>query len=189
MEKAKSEPPEPVIVPIDYKFMDGLRGFGAFAVYINHFVLLFYPWYSPKDLDNNKEKYYPPDWMRDTPVRVFYAGQLWVSIFFILSGFVLPLNFFRTGRQSAILGGTFRRYLRLMIPVLVIITLVYFFQRLDAYGDKAMKRTIDKNWMDAFLDGFLGTWFGNDMHNDSWLSPTWSLNIELWATFYVYLLS
>ena len=76
-----------------------------------------------------------------------------------------------------------------MVPVLVIITLVYFFQRLDAYGDNAMKRTINKNWMDAFLDGFLGTWFGNDGHNDKWLSPTWSLNIELWATFYVYLLS
>jgi peptidoglycan/LPS O-acetylase OafA/YrhL len=169
--------------------MDGLRGIGAFAVYINHFMLLFYPWYTEKDLQDGKEKYYPPDWMRDTPARVTYAGQLWVSVFFILSGFVLPMNFFKTGRQSAILGGTFRRYLRLMIPVLFVITLVYFFQRLDAYGDHAMQRTIRKNWTDAFLDGILGTWFANDGYNDTWLTPTWTLSIELWATFFVYLLA
>jgi len=27
---------------IDYKFMDGLRGFGAFAVYLSHFMLEYY---------------------------------------------------------------------------------------------------------------------------------------------------
>ena len=52
-----------------------------------------------------------------------------------------------------------------------------------------MKRTIEKNWLDAFLDGLFGVWFGNDSHNDAWLTPTWTLGIELWATFYVYLLA
>ena len=95
---AQADPPEPVIEPIDYKFMDGLRGIGAFAVYINHFMLLFYPWYTNKDMEDGKMKYFPPEWMRDTPARVFYGGQLWVTVFFILSGFVLPMNFFKTGR-------------------------------------------------------------------------------------------
>ena len=127
--------------------------------------------------------------MRDTPARVFYAGQLWVTVFFILSGFVLPMNFFKTGRQMAIIGGTFRRYLRLMIPVLVVITLIYFFQRMDAYGDSAMSRTVRKTWLDAFLDGILGVWLGGDGRNDTWVTPTWTLSIELWATFFVYLLA
>lgn len=190
MEAAQREQsPEPEIKPIDYKFMDGLRGLGAFAVYINHFMLLFYPWYTNKDMDDGKMKYYPPEWMRDSPARVVYAGQLWVSIFFILSGFVLPMNFFKTGRQSAILGGTFRRYLRLMLPVLVVFTLVYTFQRCDAYGDQAMSRTIRKTWLDVFLDGVFGVWFANDGYNDTWLTPTWTLGIELWATFFVYLVA
>jgi hypothetical protein len=76
-----------------------------------------------------------------------------------------------------------------MIPVLVVLTLVYFFQRCDAYGDKAMKNTIRKNWIDAFLDGIFGTWFANDSKNDTWLTPTWTLGIELWSTFFVYLLA
>jgi peptidoglycan/LPS O-acetylase OafA/YrhL len=148
MEGGEATPAEePVLEPIDYKYMDGLRGLGAFAVYINHFMLVFYPWYSKEEIHSDGMMlYYPPEWMRDTPARVLYSGQLWVSIFFILSGFVLPMNFFKTGRQNAIIGGTFRRYLRLMVPVLFTLTLVFFFQRMDAYGDNAMERTVRKNW-------------------------------------------
>ena len=75
-----------------------MRGIGAFAVYHNHFMLTFNPYYSKDDLEGNKEKYYPPEWMRTTPVRILYAGHLWVLLFFVLSGFVLPMNFFKTGR-------------------------------------------------------------------------------------------
>jgi hypothetical protein len=49
-----------------------------------------------------------------------------------------------------------------MIPVLVIISIVYFFQKLDCYGEHAMSRTVRKNWQDVFADGILGTWFAND---------------------------
>ena len=35
--KSKKEKPPPE--PIDYKFLDGLRGFGALAVYFSHFLL------------------------------------------------------------------------------------------------------------------------------------------------------
>jgi len=63
---------------IDYKFLDGLRGCGAFAVYLNHFMLTFYPYYTKKEMEDNTEKYFPPDWTRTTPVKVLYAGQLWV---------------------------------------------------------------------------------------------------------------
>ena len=122
---------------IDYSFLDGLRGVGAFAVYLNHFMITFYPYYTKAEMEDNTEKYQPPEWMRTTPVKVLYAGQLWVQIFFILSGFVLPMNYFKTGRPTAITGGTFRRYLRLMLPVLITYSIYYFLLRLDAYGDSS----------------------------------------------------
>jgi hypothetical protein len=34
---------------IDYKFLDGIRGLGAFIVYINHFFCEFEPFVKPKD--------------------------------------------------------------------------------------------------------------------------------------------
>jgi peptidoglycan/LPS O-acetylase OafA/YrhL len=39
------------------------------------------------------------------------------------------------------------------------------------------------------MDGLFGTWFADDDKNDTWLTPTWTLSIELWATFFVYLLA
>jgi peptidoglycan/LPS O-acetylase OafA/YrhL len=60
---------------------------------------------------------------------------------------------------------------------------------MDAYGDNGMQRTIRKTWSDAFMDGLFGVWFANDDKNDTWLTPTWTLSIELWATFLVYLLA
>lgn len=141
-------------------------------------------------MEDNTEKNFPPDWVRTVPViKVFYAGHLWVLVFFTLSGFVLPMNFFKTGRPTAITGGTFRRYIRLMIPVLFTYSIIYFLQRVDAYGDSAFIRLNSKIWMDVFLDGIFGTWIGGDGANDTWITPTWTLGIELVATFFIYLLA
>ena len=94
--EAPKEPKK--IEPIDYKFLDGIRGIGAFGVYLNHFILRFYPWYKEAEMDDPKQKYFPPDWVRVTPFRLVYNGNLWVTVFFILSGFVLPLSFFKSMR-------------------------------------------------------------------------------------------
>lgn len=113
--------------PIDYKFMDGLRGIGAFVVYLCHFFDRFYHTPTKKQYD---EKTGPaenmmPDWFRTTPITVFYHGYFWVVVFFILSGFVLTLRFFKIRKATCVTGGTFRRYVRLMIPVWFVLSFYY----------------------------------------------------------------
>ena len=76
-----------------------------------------------------------------------------------------------------------------MFPVYVILLLIYFFQRMDCYGDDAMEDTKDKNWLDAFGDGLVGVWFATEPYNNSWLTPLWTITIELWATYYIYILA
>lgn len=110
-------------------------------------------------------------------------------VFFILSGFVLPMNYFKTGRLVAITGGTFRRYLRLMLPVLITYGLLYFFKQMDAYGEEAFKNLDKKQWYDVLLDGLFGTWMAADGQTDVWISPTWTLSIELISTFWIYLVA
>lgn len=72
-----------------------------------------------------------PLWSVLPPFEALKNGLLWVSIFFILSGFVLPLNFLKTGRESCITGGVMRRYFRLMLPLLMIHSIYYVFIRLE----------------------------------------------------------
>ena len=79
----------------------------------------------------------------------------------------------------------FRRYLRLMIPVLFSLSVVWFFLRMDAYGDSAMEQINNKTLTDVFLDGLFGTWCGDN----SWMRSTWSITIDFIASFWIYLIS
>jgi peptidoglycan/LPS O-acetylase OafA/YrhL len=47
---------------------------------------------------------------------LFY-GEFWVSVFFVLSGFVLTISFFKRRDPSNLVKGMFKRYARLIIPV------------------------------------------------------------------------
>jgi peptidoglycan/LPS O-acetylase OafA/YrhL len=60
------------------------------------------------------------------PLSMFWNGVFSVTIFFMLSGFVLPLNYIKTKKIESITSGAFKRYLRLMIPVLICISVYYF---------------------------------------------------------------
>ena len=124
----------------------------------------------------------PPNFLRDTPAKIVYHGYFWVYIFFILSGFVLPLRYFQTRRASCIKGGTFRRYFRLMIPVIMIFTLYYLPMKMDWFGPKTFGKIRYKNIGNLIFDGLAGTWFGDD----TWTIATWTLSIELFATYLIY---
>ena len=120
-----------------------------------------------------------------TPLVVFIHGYFWVIVFFILSGFVLPLSYFKTRKVSSISGGVLRRYPRLMLPVLYTLTIYYLvikFGLTYKWGFPKVKR---KNFGTLLLDGFVGTWFGN---ND-YTVVKWTLSIELWASYIAYLVA
>jgi hypothetical protein len=51
-----------------------------------------------------------------------------------------------------------------------------------------MKKVNNKTWTDVFFDGLFGVWIGGDGANDTWTGVTWTLGIELIATFWVYLI-
>ena len=165
--------------------MDGLRGFGAFAVYLSHFFIEFYHEQTVGERDGGIDVVAPPEFLKKTPAKILYHGYFWVFVFFILSGFVLPMRFFVTRKSTCITGGTFRRYFRLMLPVLVILSLYYLTMKFDLYGNKTFDRIKKRRFFDLMFDSLLGTWLGDQ----SWILATWTLSIELVATFMVYLIA
>lgn len=161
---------------INYEALNGLRGFGAVAVYFSHLIMFFYP--SPDQTDEEVIPISNPPWLRYarmTPLVVLINGYFWVIVFFILSGFVLPLSYFKTGKTSALYGGSFRRYPRLMLPVLYVISIYYLVVKLGVTFRVAFHATKLKNFGTLLLDGLIGTWIGNH----DYTVVTWSLSIEL----------
>lgn len=101
-------------------YLDGLRGVAALFVVINHYVSQFWPHMS--------FGYGSPGHVRflQLPIlRTFYSGRWMVTIFFVISGYVLShraLGLARQKQYAALLkslsSSVFRRWLRLMLPAI-----------------------------------------------------------------------
>ena len=131
-----------------------------------------------------------PEWISNfkaTPFSVFVHGYFWVIVFFILSGFVLPLRWFKTQKSDCVISGTFRRYLRLMLPYWVIISLYYLVVKSGWTSPKKSRLNPikKKDFLNLIFDGLFGCWFGDY----SYTVAAWTLSVELWSSFFVYLLA
>jgi peptidoglycan/LPS O-acetylase OafA/YrhL len=91
-------------LPIDYKTsaatrpatqrlhsLDGLRGLSALVVVLHHALLvvpaLAAPYYDQGPAASGSAEW----WLSHTPIHALWEGKAAVYVFFVLSGFVLPL--------------------------------------------------------------------------------------------------
>ncbi|KHO00307.1 Acyltransferase 3 [Metarhizium album ARSEF 1941] len=142
-------------------YLDGLRGFAALIVYWHHHVLWAHK--EETEIFENGFGYNNQYYFAALPgIRLFFSGgHLAVSIFFVLSGYVLaikPLRLIEKNDASALaehLGSAiFRRWLRLFLPVAAV-TLVY-----------------TASWH------FFGLWVDGAKPHDGWLHEIWGFYCE-----------
>ena len=80
---------------IDYEYLNGLRGWGALAVFFLHYTLEFWKIDNEPDWEQRQGgSKHPPAWLvilNNSPLGIIIGGNVAVSVFFVLSGFVLPL--------------------------------------------------------------------------------------------------
>ncbi|KAF6794964.1 hypothetical protein CSOJ01_13580 [Colletotrichum sojae] len=103
-------------------YLDGLRGVAAFTVYIFHYGYLWMP-----KLRKGFASEPDNDWFWQRPIiRVLHSGRASVTVFFVISGYVLTLKTLKMihARRNdqvlhALSGSAFRRPLRLFLPISV----------------------------------------------------------------------
>lgn len=102
--------------------LESLRGLAAFIVVLFHFVASFFPAIFGEKFGVLAHSDY--EWLvRETPLRIMVNGDFAVTIFFVLSGFVLAYSFFK--RKSDLVASVVKRYFRLMPVVLGSVLLAY----------------------------------------------------------------
>ena len=167
-------------------YLDGLRGFAAFLVYVHHHQL----WPRSKsqtDIIENAFGYRGQFYFAAFPgIRTFFGGGHWaVATFFVISGYVLsvkPLSLIHAGDQAKLAdnlsSALFRRWLRLFIPV-ICTTFVYLtsWHLLGIWVNGADPRETYVAELWAWYAELKGFSFVFHLGGDPWFS----YNFHLWS--------
>lgn len=135
------------------KYVDGLRGAGALLVYFCHFVFTFY--YAASSLNPNQAntRNAVEVALGKTPVNLLFNGNFAVRLFFIISGYVLCLSYFRTYDKKKLREGQVKRYFRLVVPILFTNIVIYLMMRLGFYHNvETAQITKSMGWLNLFND-------------------------------------
>jgi peptidoglycan/LPS O-acetylase OafA/YrhL len=73
-----------------------------------------------------------------------------VTLFFVLSGFVLPLGFFRSGRTELVVRATAKRWLRLVCLVMLAVLLSWALFRCGLYRHREAAQLSQSTWLGTF---------------------------------------
>jgi len=157
--------------------LEGLRGVAAVMVVIYHLTLLFH---SSLVLGGTNMVY-------GMPWGSFLSGNFAVAIFFVLSGFVLTVGFFKSKDEGIIRKLALKRYIRLALPATVSILVgcaVTCFPILKQWAAMSGELQYQPNFFVALYDGLVGIFAGQS----SWTynHPTWTMFWEFLGSFIVF---
>lgn len=177
-------------------YLDGVRGFMAFLVYFHHHILWvrdLYPDIFQSGFGFGGQHYFAAFPFIRT---AFTGGHFAVSVFFVLSGYVLsakPLSLIQAGEYEKlgdnISSALFRRWLRLWIPVAAT-TFAYMtaWHLFGIWTDQVK----EKNWIDEFWMWYVKlknySFFFGDGGDPFFLynGHVWSIPVEMRGSILIY---
>jgi len=162
--------------------LDGLRGMAAVIVVAFHYLSILHFEVLPRSADAGSLS------ISDTPLAILWNGRFAVSVFFVLSGFVMAASAER--RRDQLVANIFIRYLRLTIPVTASVVLAWILLNLAPSNASEMLASAPNPspWLAytyqdaipsllfALADGLLGNFLrGYSLFNN----VLWTMRIEL----------
>jgi peptidoglycan/LPS O-acetylase OafA/YrhL len=103
-----------------------------------------------------------------------------------LSGYVLTYTFFKSRNQVVLVSGAVRRYIRLLIPVLFLILIVYLFIAPGPEGlmnANAIKTMLSQAFLGVFVQGQYVPFIAN---STEYTAVLWTMTIEFIGSFIVF---
>lgn len=174
--------------------LDGLRGFCALIVVLHHFMAAFYPMMI---FGNLAKSHFSYEWIfYATPLNLFFGGNFGVTIFFVLSGYVLSFAFFNNKKIKPLQSLALRRYPRLMIPVFGSVIIGFFLLHFNLlFHQLIIAETYSFLWLgkvfagpafffEALYQGIIGAFI--DPHQWKYNHVIWSMYYEFWGSFLVF---
>jgi peptidoglycan/LPS O-acetylase OafA/YrhL len=145
------ERPAPASTTKKIGYLESLRGVAALVVVFGHFAVSFYPalWWRLPKLSHTPRGIELA--ISVTPLNLLYNGSFSVSIFFVLSGFVLTYRFFRDRDTRVRLLPVFaKRYTRLLYPILFSNALAYILLLCSWYRNQPAAALTRSSWLGIY---------------------------------------
>ena len=170
--------------------LEAIRGIAAISVLLWHCCLGFLPEYVGVAKHDGITSW------QGSPFFVFLNGTAAVSLFFVLSGYILTRRYFLSGDTRMLMKGALKRWPRLMGPVLITVLIsyacfhfrFYFFEKAGAsLGTPFLAKffwstenPFPVSFSGALLQGSFFTFFRGDSFYNSSL---WTMQPELIGSF------
>lgn len=168
--------------------LEAVRGLAALIV-VNHHLMLGFC----SNLDQTATFHLSP-W-----IKLWSNGNFAVSLFFILSGFVLSISFHETGSFELLKSSACRRYFRLAIPAASSVLLSYLILKSGLYFNREVAEYLnlpDKSWMggynamppsfvNALKEGIFGAYF-EFTDTSSYNNVLWTMREELVGSMFIF---
>ncbi|WP_250513764.1 acyltransferase [Caballeronia sp. INDeC2] len=170
--------------------LEGLRGVAALIVFISHAAFGFYPFTQTGKAEHLRSGF--DSWIWNHAVHFTYSGELAVSIFFVLSGYVLTRKYIKSPDVSLLTQAAAKRYIRLGLPVFVAVLIGYILMAFDAVP--ATKGVLPQTFVwsvyqravslpTALRDGVYGALLFGDAGYDYVL---WTIQIEFYGSLMIF---
>jgi peptidoglycan/LPS O-acetylase OafA/YrhL len=179
---------------------EAIRGVAALGVLFGHLIIAFWPhlYIGAREIPTT----YPPfvRWFALSPLKVLYDAQFAVTLFFLLSGFVLSLSYFRSRSVEVLTSAAVRRYFRLMLPAAASILLAFLLLKMGWLYNRRASEYMSQSlgaphtWLGLFYN--FGPHLGRALRECVWdaffagsstyNANLWTMAIELAGSFVVY---
>lgn len=175
--------------------LEGLRGIAAAIVVLYHLVLAF----TPKGVGAVPHGYGALDLFTQFILGMLNGGAA-VAVFFVLSGFILSLPFARDRRASRVLVALLKRWPRLACLTVIACLFAFVLISWSGHDYKAAAHVIGAQWLathgnapikpehltweDALREGLVNVFTQGEVKFDS---PLWTMRIELFGSFAIFL--
>ena len=127
--------------------LEGLRGLAAAMVVAWHFVWAFVP----SELGSVAGS--PEQGLVGSPIAAGIDGPAAVVLFFVLSGFVIPLRFFRSGRARTVVYAAAKRWPRLAGLSVLAVLFSYGLFRFGLFHYREAAILTGSDWLGAYGGG------------------------------------
>lgn len=175
--------------------LDGLRGVASLVVVAWHFVYAFLP-----QRIGIVPPFDPAAGLAGSPLLVLLNGPGAVMLFFVLSGYVLPLGYFRSGRTGAVVRAVAKRWFRLAGLTLLAAVVSYLLFRFGLYRYREAAAVTGSGWLGSFGGGDVngglrpslagavleGTVFAFVRSADAYNPVFWTMRDELFGSVMVF---